>query len=74
MVNTAIRAACEKLFSRYLKKFEGRAGVFVQCGRTRVVVESRQWQLSYSPMERVKFDPTDRPEEFLGFGAGPRFR
>lgn len=24
-----------------------------------VVVESRQWKLSYSPMERVKFDLSD---------------
>lgn len=38
---------------------DGRAGVFVQTGRTMVVVESRQWKLSYSPMEKVKFDLTD---------------
>lgn len=61
----AIRNACEKLFARYLKKMEGRAGVFMQSGRTMVVVETRQWKLSYSPMERVKFDLTDEAVLFV---------
>lgn len=65
MSGTAIRAACEKLFTRYLKKMEGRAGVFVQSGSTMVVVETRQWKLSYSPMERVKFDLSDEGALFV---------
>ena len=60
-----MRATCEKLFQRYLKKFEARPGVYVQAGRTMVIVETRQWKLSYSPMEKAKFDVSDEGGLFI---------
>lgn len=59
MPEASIRGACDKLFTRYLKRLDGRPGVWVQQGRTMVVVETRQWKNSYSPMERARFDLTD---------------
>jgi hypothetical protein len=60
-----MRSSCEKLFQRYLKRFEGRAGVFTQAGQVMVIVETRQWKLSYSPMERAKFDVSDEGALFI---------
>jgi hypothetical protein len=64
-MSTSLRASCEKVFMRYLKRFEGRPGVFVQTGRVMVIVESRQWKLSYSPMEKAKFDLSDEGALFI---------
>ncbi len=60
-----MRSSCEKVFQRYLKRFDGRAGVYVQAGRTMVIIETRQWKLSYSPMERAKFDVSDEGALFI---------
>lgn len=60
-----MRSTCEKLFQRYLKRFEGRPGVYVQTGRVMVIVETRQWKLSYSPMEKAKFDVSDEGGLFI---------
>ncbi len=62
---SVMRATCEKLFQRYLKKFEARPGVYVQAGRTMVIVETRQWKLAYSPIEKAKFDVSDEGGLFI---------
>ena len=55
----AMQAACEKLFKRYLKLVPGRDRVFAAQGRVMVIVETRQWKLSYSSLEGVSFDISD---------------
>ena len=60
-----MRASCEKLFQRYLKKFDGRQSVYVQPGRIMVIVETRQWKMSYSPIERARFDLSDDGALFI---------
>ncbi len=54
-----MRSVCEKLFTKYLKPSPGRAGAYFQGGQTMVMVESRQWKLAYSPLEKAVFDVSD---------------
>jgi hypothetical protein len=54
-----MRSVCEKLFMRYLKPCPGRPNVYFQAGQTMVMLESRQWKLAYSPLEKAKFDVSD---------------
>ena len=54
-----MRSVCEKVFMRYLKPCPGRQGTYFQAGQTMVMVESRQWKLAYSPLEKVTFDISD---------------
>jgi len=54
-----MRSVCEKLFKRYLKTNPLRQGAYFQAGQTMVMVESRQWKLAYSPLEKATFDVTD---------------
>lgn len=54
-----MRSVCEKLFVRFLKPSPGRPNVYFQTGRTQVMLESRQWKLAYSPLEKVMFDLSD---------------
>jgi hypothetical protein len=54
-----MRSVCEKVFKQRLKACPGRPNAFVQSGETMVMVESRQWKLAYSPLERVTFDVSD---------------
>jgi hypothetical protein len=54
-----MRAVCEKLFMRYLKPCPGRQNVYFQTGQTMVMMESRQWKLAYSPLEKATFDVSD---------------
>jgi hypothetical protein len=55
----SMRSVCEKVFTKYLKPTPGRANTYFQAGQTMVMVESRQWKLAYSPLEKVKFDVSD---------------
>ena len=54
-----MRCTCEKLFKKYLKPVPGRLNAYTQGGGTMVMVESRQWKLAYSPLEKVTFDIGD---------------
>jgi len=54
-----MRSVCEKVFTRFLKTNPGRPGVYFQTGQTMVMVESRQWKLAYSPLEKAMFDLSD---------------
>jgi hypothetical protein len=54
-----MRSVCEKLFMRLLKPCPGRPNVYFQTGQTMVMLESRQWKLAYSPLEKAKFDLSD---------------
>ncbi len=54
-----MRAVCEKLFQRVLKKDPTRPNLYFQAGQTMVIVETRQWKLAYSPLEKVRFDIGD---------------
>ena len=54
-----MRNVCEKLFKRYLKMNPTRPNVYFQTGGTMVIVESRQWKLAYSSLEKAQFDITD---------------
>jgi hypothetical protein len=54
-----MQAACKKLFQQYLQKDPTRENVYFQTGDTMVLVETRQWKLAYSPLEKAKFDLTD---------------
>ena len=54
-----MRDVCEKLFMRYLKACPGRKNTYFQAGQTMVMLESRQWKLAYSPLERATFDLSD---------------
>ena len=51
-----MRSVCEQLFQRYLKPVAGRPGCYAQAGQTQVMIESAQWKLAYSPLEKVIFD------------------
>lgn len=51
-----MQAVCQKLFQQYLQKDPVRENVYFQTGDTMVLVESRQWKLAYSPLEKAKFD------------------
>ena len=54
-----MRSVCEKLFKKHLKSNPMRPGAFNQAGQTMVIVESRQWKLAYSPLEKATFDVSD---------------
>jgi len=54
-----MRSVCEKLFNKYLRPNPVRPGTYIQTGQTMVMVESRQWKLAYSPLEKVTFDISD---------------
>ena len=54
-----MRSVCEKLFQKHLKTNPTRPSCYFQAGKTMVMVESRQWKLSYSPLEKVTFDLSD---------------
>jgi hypothetical protein len=50
---------CQKLFDKYLKKDPSRENVYFQTGNIMVIVETRQWKLAYSQLEKAKFDVSD---------------
>jgi len=54
-----MRSVCEKLFLKRLKANPTLPNTYTQAGRTMVMVESRQWKLAYSPLERATFDLSD---------------
>jgi hypothetical protein len=54
-----MHSVCKKLFQRYLKADPTRENVFFQTGDIMVLVESRQWKLAYSALEKCKFDVSD---------------
>lgn len=60
-----MRSAAEKMMKSYLRPVPGRQQVYFQEGRTMVIVESRQWKLSYSRHERVAFDVSDEDALFI---------
>lgn len=51
-----MRTVCEQLFQRYLRPIPNRPGCYIQVGQTQVMVESAQWKLAYSPLEKVVYD------------------
>jgi hypothetical protein len=54
-----MRSVCEALFKKHLNPAPGRPNGYIQTGQTMVMIESRQWKLAYSPLEKVVFDLTD---------------
>ena len=54
-----MRALCEKLFQQKLKVVPTRPQVYFQTGQTMLMIESRQWKLAYSPLEKATFDVSD---------------
>ncbi|MEQ1886794.1 MAG: hypothetical protein ABL967_17160 [Bryobacteraceae bacterium] len=54
-----MRSVCEKLFQAKLKSVPTRPSVYFQTGQTMVMIESRQWKLAYSPLEKATFDVSD---------------
>lgn len=54
-----MRSVCEKLFMKYLKPNPARPNTYFQAGQTMVMIESRQWKLAYSPLEKATFDLSD---------------
>ena len=54
-----MRSVCENLFLRMLQPDPSRENVYFQTGKTQVIVETRQWKLAYSPLEKAKFDVSD---------------
>lgn len=54
-----MRSVCEKLFMQRLRPCPGKPNTYVQAGQTMVMIESRQWKLAYSPLEKVTFDLSD---------------
>ena len=51
-----MHSVCKNLFQQYLQKDPSRDNVYYQTGNTMVIVETRQWKLAYSPLEKAKFD------------------
>ena len=51
-----MHTVCKQLFQQYLQKDSARENVYYQTGDTMVLVETRQWKLAYSPLEKAKFD------------------
>lgn len=51
-----MRSVCEKIFKQKLKSVPTRPTSYFQAGQTMVMIESRQWKLAYSPMEKAIFD------------------
>lgn len=54
-----MRSVCEAMFKKYLKPCPGRPSAYFQAGRTMVMLESRQWKLAYSHLEKVTYDLSD---------------
>ncbi|MEQ1948642.1 MAG: hypothetical protein ABL995_15745 [Bryobacteraceae bacterium] len=54
-----MRSVCEKLFQQKLKAVPTRPSVYFQTGQTMTMIESRQWKLAYSPLEKATFDVSD---------------
>ena len=54
-----MRTICEKLFNQRLKTNPARPHVYFQTGKTMVMIESRQWKLAYSQLEKAQFDLSD---------------
>lgn len=54
-----MRSVCERLFQQHLKSDPTRKNVYFQAGNTMVIMETRQWKLSYSPLEKAKYDVSD---------------
>jgi len=54
-----MRSVCQKMFQKLLKTDPVRENVYYQTGNTMVIVETRQWKLAYSPLEKTKFDVND---------------
>ena len=54
-----MQSVSKKLFQKYLQKDPSRDNVYFQTGNTMVIVETRQWKLAYSPLEKAKFDVSD---------------
>jgi hypothetical protein len=54
-----MRSVCEKLFMQRLRACPGKPNTYMQSGQTMVMVESRQWKLAYSALEKVTFDLSD---------------
>ena len=55
----SLRKVCEKIFTKYLKPTPNRPNCYFQAGQTQVMIESRQWKLAYSPLEKVTYDLSD---------------
>ena len=55
----SVRSVCERVFTKYLRPTPGRPNCYFQAGRTQVMIESRQWKLAYSPLEKVVYDLSD---------------
>lgn len=54
-----MQTVCKKVFQQYLQKDPARENVYFQTGDTMVLVETRQWKLAYSSLEKAKFDVND---------------
>ena len=54
-----MRSVCEKLFQKLLRVVPTRPSAYFQTGHTMVMIESRQWKLAYSPLEKAVFDVSD---------------
>jgi len=54
-----MRSVCQKLFEQYLKNDPLRENVYFQTGNIMVLVETRQWKLAYSTLEKARFDLND---------------
>jgi hypothetical protein len=54
-----MRAVCERVFKQHLKPSPNRQDAYFQSGKSMVVVESRQWKMAYSPLEKVTYDIAD---------------
>jgi hypothetical protein len=60
-----MRNSAEKLFERYLQKVDGRKLVYTPKGQTTLIVETRQWKLSFAAMEKALFDINDEGALFV---------
>lgn len=60
-----MRSSAEKLFDKYLQPVAGRKLVYTPKGQLTVIVETRQWKLSFATMERALFDVNDEGSLFI---------
>lgn len=60
-----MRASAEKLFEKYLQKVDGRKLVYTPKGQVTVIVETRQWKLSFAALERALLDVNDEGALFV---------
>jgi len=56
---SSLRNVCERVFRTHLKPSPNRPNCYFQTGQTQVMIESRQWKLAYSPLEKATFDLSD---------------